>query len=132
VTGILARNDHFGEAENVLDVPEVRKLGECTLQNGIVDAEELLKDSPLLGLKARKCFVSFRMHAYVALQIRTANRARVEHAVRAKQRNLHVFKAVLAEAIDREQQNVRIKLFCAPPDEAETAHGLIAREGIAA
>src|SRR5216684_3311010 len=57
VARILAGNDHFVEAENIFDVAEICGFGQRALQNGIVDAEELLQHSALLRLQARKRFV---------------------------------------------------------------------------
>ncbi len=131
VAGIFPGDDHFGEAQNIFDVAEIGGLGERALEHGIVDAEELLQHAALLRLQSRKRFVGFRMHANVALQIGSADGARVEDAVRAKQGNLDIFGAILAEAIDGEQQHVSIKLFGATPDESEAAHGLVARERVA-
>src|SRR5712692_4783877 len=124
VARIFAGDDHFGEAENIPDVAEIRGLGEGALDYRVVDAEELLQHAALLRLQPWKRFVRFRVHADVALQIGGANAARVEYTIGAEQRNLRVFGAILAEGIHREQQHVRVKLFRAPPNQTEAAHGL--------
>ncbi len=131
VARIFAGNDHLGEAEHIFDVAEIRGLGERALDYGVVDAEQLLQHAALLRLQPRKRFVGFRVHADVALQIGDANRACVEYAVRTEQRNLRIFRPVLAEGIHSEQQYVRVKLFCPPPHQSEAAHGLVARQRVA-
>src|SRR5258708_4582669 len=72
------------------------------------------------------------MHANVALQVRAANAARVEHTVWTKERDLHALRAILTKAVDSEEQHIRVKLFRAPPHEPEAAHSLIARQRVAA
>ena len=97
----------------------------------IVDREQLLQHGALLRFQTRERFVGFGMHADIALQIGGANQASVERAIGAQQRNLGVCRAIFAEAIDGQQQDVGIKLFGAAPDEAEAAHRLIARQRVA-
>src|SRR5207249_10254914 len=71
------------------------------------------------------------MYANVAFQVGGANRARVEDTVWPEKRNLHVFRTILAEGIDGEQQDIGVKLFCTPPNEPEAAHCLIACQRVA-
>src|SRR6266436_9234207 len=67
VARILAGDDHFGQAEYVFDVAEIRGFRQSALKNRVVDSEELLEDAALLRLQSRKCFVRFGMHRDVAL-----------------------------------------------------------------
>src|SRR6266481_5585323 len=131
VARILSGNDHLAEAENILYVAKIGRLGERALEHWIVDGKELLQHAALLRLQTWKRFVRFRVHADVAFQIRGANRASIENALRPEQRNFHVFRAILAEGIYGEQQHIGIKLFGAAPHEAEAAHGLVASERVA-
>src|SRR6266487_5828368 len=94
VARIFPGYDHFGQAEHIFDIAEIRGFRQSALKYGIVYGEELLQDAALLGLQSRKRFVRFGMHANVALQIRGANRTRVKQTVGTEERDLRVSRPV--------------------------------------
>src|SRR5258708_8423261 len=71
------------------------------------------------------------MHADVALEVGDANHVRIEDSVGTEQWNLRVIRAILAKHVNRQQQDISVKLLHAPPHQTKPAERLVAGERVA-
>ena len=127
----LIRNHKLFEPNQPLDQRRIFRMRQHRLHLRIGIPQQLQQHRALLRPQSRILLVRFRIAEQIPFQIRQANPFRFKCRAGPQQSHFHVLRPVPPETIHRQQHDVRMKEFHAPPHQANAPHGLVPRHRVA-